>query len=373
MSFYIHKSLRAGPFRFNLSKSGVGVSAGFKGFRIGTSPRGNCVHMGRNGLYYRTTFPRSNKPASQIPAELKPDFPSSPLNAQVSTVEMKEIESVDVLQLHDSSSADLLAEMNSKHKKLQICPIVTALSVVGLIVLSILNVQAWVYAIAIPIVAIAIFLAHRHDQIVKTVILFYELDSHAENAFQALHDAFKELLTCTQAWHIASSGKVTDLYEQKRQAGANSLVQRNAIHFSIQAPPYVSTNLSIPAIPVGRQRLFFFPDRLLVYENGKVGAVSYSEIQLELGNKRFIESQAVPRDTQIIGETWQYVNKKGGPDRRFKDNRQLPIVLYSELYFKSSSGLNELIQVSRPDTGTALVDAFTKLISAQKGVSGSIA
>ncbi|MGI3781861.1 MAG: DUF4236 domain-containing protein, partial [Janthinobacterium lividum] len=38
MGFYLRKSLHAGPFRLNLSKSGVGVSAGVPGFRIGTGP-----------------------------------------------------------------------------------------------------------------------------------------------------------------------------------------------------------------------------------------------------------------------------------------------------------------------------------------------
>ncbi len=39
MGLYIRKSVRVGPFRFNLSKSGVGVSAGVKGFRVGVSPK----------------------------------------------------------------------------------------------------------------------------------------------------------------------------------------------------------------------------------------------------------------------------------------------------------------------------------------------
>jgi Protein of unknown function (DUF4236) len=46
VGIYIRKSVRAGPFRFNLSKSGVGVSAGVPGFRIGTGPRGNYVFAG---------------------------------------------------------------------------------------------------------------------------------------------------------------------------------------------------------------------------------------------------------------------------------------------------------------------------------------
>jgi hypothetical protein len=49
MGFYIRKSVKAGPFRFNLSKSGLGVSAGIPGFRVGTGPRGNYVQMGPAG------------------------------------------------------------------------------------------------------------------------------------------------------------------------------------------------------------------------------------------------------------------------------------------------------------------------------------
>jgi hypothetical protein len=47
---YLRSSLKAGPFRFNLSKSGIGVSAGVPGFRVGTGPRGNYVRIGRGGL-----------------------------------------------------------------------------------------------------------------------------------------------------------------------------------------------------------------------------------------------------------------------------------------------------------------------------------
>lgn len=61
MGFYIRKSVSAGPFRFNLSRSGLGVSVGVKGFRIGSGPRGNYVHMGRGGLYYRASLGRPRR------------------------------------------------------------------------------------------------------------------------------------------------------------------------------------------------------------------------------------------------------------------------------------------------------------------------
>ena len=56
MGFYIRKALKVGLLRFNLSKSGVGVSAGIKGLRLGTGPRGNYVHMGRGGLHFRKSL-----------------------------------------------------------------------------------------------------------------------------------------------------------------------------------------------------------------------------------------------------------------------------------------------------------------------------
>jgi hypothetical protein len=40
MGFYYRKSVNLGPFRVNLSKSGVGYSVGGRGFRVGTTPRG---------------------------------------------------------------------------------------------------------------------------------------------------------------------------------------------------------------------------------------------------------------------------------------------------------------------------------------------
>jgi hypothetical protein len=60
MGFYIRKAFKAGPFRLNLSKSGLGVSFGVKGARIGSGPRGSYVHAGRYGLYYRQQL-SSNK------------------------------------------------------------------------------------------------------------------------------------------------------------------------------------------------------------------------------------------------------------------------------------------------------------------------
>ena len=57
MGFYLRKSFRAGPIRFNFSRSGIGASVGVTGARIGIPSSGRAyVHGGRGGLYYRKSL-----------------------------------------------------------------------------------------------------------------------------------------------------------------------------------------------------------------------------------------------------------------------------------------------------------------------------
>jgi hypothetical protein len=74
MAIYLRESIRDGPLPVNLAKSGVVVSAGIQGFRVGTGPRGNYVHIGRGGIYYRAAIP-SASPGSSTPTA--PRGPSS--------------------------------------------------------------------------------------------------------------------------------------------------------------------------------------------------------------------------------------------------------------------------------------------------------
>jgi hypothetical protein len=40
---------------------------------------------------------------------------------------------------------------------------------------------------------------------------------------------------------------------------------------------------------------------------------------------QFVEAGQIPKDAVVVGQTWMHANKSGGPDQRFKDNRQVPI------------------------------------------------
>lgn len=62
---------------------------------------------------------------------------------------------------------------------------------------------------------------------------------------------------------------------------------------------------------------------------------------------RFVEEETPPADATVVDQTWRQVNRKVGPDRRFNNNRELPIGLHGEIDLRSSNGLNQRIQCSR--------------------------
>ena len=350
MGFYLRKSLSVGPFRFNLSRSGVGLSTGIKGFRIGTGPRGNYVHMGRGGIYFRQTLPSaSSSKSGRVPPDIPPE--------QSSSIDFQEIESGSVSQMVDSSSAVLLEEVNSKSKKPLIWPWVLGFSICLLGLLGAANSPIWVYCLLIPLSGGGLVWAVQADKLRKTVVLFYELEPHIEQAFQDLHNAFDALRACSGMWHIESQGTITTTHDWKVNAGASAVVRRKAITPIAGTPPYFQSNISIPVLPAGRQRLYFLPDRILVWDTNGVGAVGFEQLNVNSREQRFIEAGSVPSDTRVVDKTWRYVNKKGGPDRRFNDNREIPIVIYEEILLTSKSGLQELFQASRTGVGSTLNSA----------------
>jgi hypothetical protein len=362
MGFYIRKALKVGPLRFNLSRSGIGVSAGIKGLRLGTGPRGNYVHMGRGGLYFRKTLNPSNH--EQFPPASEPLAPRpAPSDALES---LQEIESGSVLGMVDASSAELLQELKEKRQRPRLVPVAITLSAIVLIVAILGDMPISLIVLCAAIAGGATWLASVEDTLRKTTVIFYDLEPEMQRAFQELHDTVGLLLSCGRIWHIEAQGDVTD---RKYHAGAGSLMRRSEIALRTGDPPFVKTNVEIPLFPVGRQVLAFMPDRLLVFDERNVGAVSYQDLSVGVSETRFIEEDPLPHDATVIDTTWRYVNKNGGPDRRFNNNCELPICAYEEIHLSSENGLNELIQVSHRGAGSELATALAALCQPIKCVT----
>ena len=92
--------------------------------------------------------------------------------------------------------------------------------------------------------------------------------------------------------------------------------------------------------------LIILPDKVFFVRKRKVGLIDYSDFRISVSSVRFVETDPVPKDAQVVGQTWQYVNKNGTPDQRYKNNRQIPVCLYGQVFLRSSSGLNVELQIS---------------------------
>ncbi len=389
MGFYIRRAFRLGPLRLNVSKSGVGLSAGVRGARVGVGPRGAYIHVGRGGLYYRQNLGR-------IPGAVPLAPPANPSMPQA-------FDSAPATEIRDPSASDLLAQLSRIHLRFPLFP-------AGLVLLVVLVATCLFLAFRQPeslpspevrspeprltptaeilrdspappphpssfswwpandsqwwrLAAAAVFLLsvpvlirfHRLDSAQGSAELTYDLELDVQQRFARLRTAFHAFATSGRTWLLRSQ---TTTGDWKRQAGAPVVVSRQVITPTISLPRRIRCNLEIPALPAGSQTLYFFPDRILVYDSSGVGGVPYRELSVTYNTVNFREGESLPSDAQVVGTTWQYVNKHGAPDRRYTNNLKVSIVRYGEMVLQSVSGLNEAFQCSDPDASNGLARAL---------------
>jgi hypothetical protein len=121
----------------------------------------------------------------------------------------------------------------------------------------------------------------------------------------------------------------------------------------------LKTNIEVPSIVAGKCALYFLPDRLLIREGKQFTDVSYEHLQVFQKDQRFIETGPPPADGNLVDTTWTYVNKDGGPDRRFNNNRQLPVMLYGRLILTTATGLYWIVQISRYQAAEPLAQVIS--------------
>jgi hypothetical protein len=363
------KSVAFGPLRLNFSKSGVGASVGVRGARVSFSPRGTYINMGSHGIYYRKRIDVATKDGGR-PTTVQPKYVATPPTA----MRPGEIRSADVGKLVETSSQQILADINQRARLFAYAPLVWtigAVCTVAAVAVSLSRLgekgpSVAVIAFGVGLVGttvVALPTATR-DARKRMTPLFYELADPAEKRFNEIRQACASLAQSHRIWRIRSAERQTDW---KRHAGASTSVERETARAGKMNAPYIATNVEIRGIDCGSTKLFFFPDRLFVFEDGAYGAVSYESLIIETAEARFIEDGWVPRDATIDGYKWQYVRRDGGPDQRFANNRQLPVALYGHSTIVSPQGLNIHIEVS--NVGAAFL--FAERLSAAKGIAYS--
>ncbi|AEB13073.1 DUF4236 domain-containing protein [Treponema succinifaciens] len=329
MGFRYRKSINlGGGFRINISKSGIGYSWGVKGYRITKTARGTVRRT--------TSIPGSGISFTEETGKNK-------LNHQQQYTPAIDNNHYDTQNIENTVTNEFVSEgLEDILKSAHISMVLNKLS-------TILFWLALLLVFLKPIYAISSLVFILMKILVKTlgrVRLDYVIDEDQKEVVENRINEMLKLTECNKVWRLMQSSKVID---KKYSSGASTTVVRVLCQMSSKTPfPFKST-VKASVFKSGKETLIFLPDKLFLIQKNKIGALNYSDISSEVRTTRFVESESVPKDSIVVGSTWKYVNKSGGPDRRFSDNRQIPICEYGEIELTSNTGLNTLLMYSNPN------------------------
>jgi hypothetical protein len=344
--------------RLNFSKSGIGASIGVKGARLTASSRGSTyITVGRHGYYYRQTVGRhAGSPVHfPPPTGLAPQSPIQQNQQTHDRLDAGAIPTATIAELTESSNVELVQQLNDRARKIDISKLAWALCIVPIAV-AVSTGQAWWY-ILVVIPAVLGFILNRRHKEQTTTRLVYELPETESAKFELVKQAIEHLSQSQQIWRVINE-TATD--QRKYHAGASWLIRRTNARAGILPIPRVETNLSIIGIDVGAIKMFFLPDMILYSEDNTFGNIPYEAFSVKAGTTQFIEDASVPLDAVVVEWRWKYLNKTGGPDRRFKNNRQLPVARYGTLELISSTGLNIHLNVSSAQKAAAFANCMSQ-------------
>lgn len=385
MGFRFRKSVRLFPgVRLNLGKSGMSVSVGGPGAIVNFGPRHTALTLGipGTGLSYRHQFPKQTAvparqptaqaafpPApplsNQLPSDLRPP---EPIPGEIRSGEVASLTSPDLTGLkrlineaaaqREALKPELTeaianrAKLWKKLRRREQPPLRFFMKS------AIPQAKADFEEVDTEALKVAAAVAVSH------INVDFTFDAESLAAQQKMESTYASLARAHRIWDVMSS------------VGIDRVRERSAASHAITRTPVRFTFVTDGIIAGGRRGLRFqnangadldiFPGILLMRARSATdyALIDLRELQLDYQPKRFIEEDPVPADAKVIGHAWEKSNKDGSPDRRFSDNRQIPIALYGELRFTTPSGVAEAYHVSNCEAAMAFGQAFHELQAA---------
>lgn len=310
MGFRFRKSFGGKYFRINISKSGIGYSYGVPGYRKTVLPSGRkrtTVSIPGTGISYVEESKKRKK-----------NLNTGNDSNVIETNTFKDIDNVDEV-LYEKSSHEEFTQALQKAMNYWTYSIL--LIVFGIFFLF------GIFPIGILMIIGGICLYRYFNENLK-VNVEYDIEEE-NNEYKEFKDVWLKINKCKKLWEIVSEEDIVNI---KVNAGAKRSVNRKVVKFQEIKLPYLNVgNERILQLKLRKKVIYFLKDKILIIGNGKIAGVDYKNIKLVLSNSSFIESETVTRDATVIDYTWMYVNKNGQPDKRYSNNKKLPVCMYGKI------------------------------------------
>ena len=204
------------------------------------------------------------------------------------------------------------------------------------------------------------------------VLVDCQFDTENKKNYNNLIQHFNSLSKSKKIWDITSQ---TWNDGTRDRSHATSLIDRRESFFNIDSLDLIETNASMMFFKNKNGNDFYIGPSFLISYGGAndIKIVDIDDVSVEFGSTNFIETSAVPSDAKILSYTWKYMNKNGGPDKRYNDNYKIPLVNYAELEFKSNKiKLLEKYQISNIDLTKKFVAIFKEYQSPKSTKGGTL-
>ncbi|EPU3949450.1 hypothetical protein DN619_25430 [Klebsiella michiganensis] len=372
--------------RLNIGKRGISASIGVPGATVNVGKKGLRATVGLpgTGLSYTTpTLPYNDGHSVTnplIPSSTEPhlglteSFPSNtPSNAKIfmPMAGMNEISSASVEVLTSSSLLplrDLMAKAREQRAEIK-SDLQEALAEESKqkneLVRRKSSLFRWFYRRRIaeletelPVTQAEISRLVSWEDSTKIAITFESSDA-SQRAYAAMVRAFDMLKSSVKKWDITAD-KATDQFAERTLATRS--VNRHPVTFDFSSTDLIQfTGRAMRFENVNGDDILLYPGvSVIPRADGAFALIDLRELQISSEYRRFHEEEGVPSDSRIDGHTWAKTNKNGSPDRRFKDNYQIPICIYGNITFHSQTGVTEEYMVSNADAAQAFAEAVKR-------------
>lgn len=153
------------------------------------------------------------------------------------------------------------------------------------------------------------------------------LDDDGKYQYAALCESFEKMLSSKKIWLITSSTLNTEL-----KSSASTTVERNEVNFDMGIFNFIKSSFNIPILRDLSNTYYIYPQYIIRARSFVDFDVFPTDtINFRFSKQRFIEESVLPEDSRTVDYTYQYVNKNGGPDKRYSYNPRLPIVEYGKI------------------------------------------
>lgn len=343
MGFRFRKSINFGGFRINLSKSGIGYSFGFPGYRwtkLANGRNRTTASIPGTGLSYVTESSGTNKRHPRQNVEIETTVPGQYLE-KTTQISPEDYEPTD--------GKEFLAALRH-YKQMQIL----WKTLIGISLISGFIVHPCCLLGMFIFIGISIYWYFR-----KRVSVIFCFDDETAKTNHDLFDSMFDLLSNNE--RVYECAKTYHNTNTKYTSGASKTITTHNMTFKKTTPPFMKTDMLCFKMETMFKELLFLPNGILINTPFSLYFLNMKDVNIKWDTTVFIED-STPRDSECVGTTWQYVNKSGGPDRRFNNNKQLYRNRYGEVNFFISGALDLSILFSNYEIVPALqkcTDAIT--------------